>query len=50
MTMGLSIKAMIGLCVLIVGLMLASTSNVILHGIEESITSVRLAIARGVTG
>jgi flagellar biosynthetic protein FliR len=50
MTMGLSIKAMIGLCVLIAGLMLASTSNVILHGLEESLIAVRVAVAKGITG
>jgi flagellar biosynthetic protein FliR len=50
MTMGLSIKAMIGMCVLIAGLMVASTSNVILHGLEESVAVVRLAVSKGITG
>jgi flagellar biosynthetic protein FliR len=48
MTMGLSIKAMVGLCVLIVGLMLYSTPNVLQNAIEESMTTVRLVWSRGI--
>jgi flagellar biosynthesis protein FliR len=47
MTMGLSIKAMVGLAVLIVGLVLASTPNVMQAGIEESVNTVRIVLARG---
>lgn len=49
MMMGLSIKAMVGLCVLIVGLVLGSTSGVLQHAIEESIETARLVWSRGLT-
>ncbi len=47
MTMGLSIKAMVGMGVLIVGLMMYSTPNVLQVAIEESMTTVRLVLSHG---
>jgi flagellar biosynthetic protein FliR len=48
MTMGLSIKALVGLCVLIIGVMLFSTPNVLQNGLNESIATVRLVWSRGI--
>jgi flagellar biosynthetic protein FliR len=48
MTMGLSIKAMVGLGVLIVGLMLFSTPNVLQEAIAESVNTAGLLLSRGV--
>ena len=48
MTMGLSIKAMVGLCVLIVGLALYSTPNVLQNAIEQSMTTARLVWSGGI--
>jgi len=48
MTMGLSIKAMVGLCVLVIGVMLYSTPNVLESGLQESINTVRLVWSHGI--
>jgi flagellar biosynthetic protein FliR len=47
MTMGLSIKALVGLVVLILGLMWYSIPNVLQNGLEESMTTVRLVLSHG---
>jgi flagellar biosynthetic protein FliR len=47
MTMGLSIKAMVGLIVLILGLMWYSIPNVLQNSLNESITTVRMVLAHG---
>jgi len=48
MTMGLSIKAMIGTIVLIVGLVLYSTSDVIREGLIDSMNTVRVVWSHGI--
>jgi len=48
MTMGLSIKAMVGTIVLILGLMLYSTPNVIRDALNESITTARIVWSHGI--
>jgi flagellar biosynthetic protein FliR len=47
MTMGLSIKAMVGTIVLIIGLVLYSTPNVIREGLENSMMTVRVVWSHG---
>ena len=47
MTMGLSIKAMVGLVILIFGLMWYSIPNVLQNALEESMTTVRLVLSHG---
>jgi flagellar biosynthetic protein FliR len=48
MTMGLSIKAMVGLIVLILGLVLGSTTNVLQEAMIDSITTVRMVWSHGI--
>jgi flagellar biosynthesis protein FliR len=48
MTMGLSIKAMVGTIVLIIGLVLYSTPDVIRSGLDDSINTVRIVWSHGI--
>jgi flagellar biosynthetic protein FliR len=48
MTMGLSIKAMVGMIVMILGLVLYSTPDVIRDGLNESMETVRLVWIHGI--
>jgi flagellar biosynthetic protein FliR len=50
MTMGLSIKAMVGLAVLIIGLLMYSTPAVLQNALEDSINTVRLVWGTGRAG
>jgi flagellar biosynthetic protein FliR len=50
MTMGLSIKAMVGLVVLIIGLVMYSTPDVIRDALNDSITTVRMVWSHGLSG
>jgi hypothetical protein len=49
MTMGLSIKAMVGTAVLIFGLMMYSTSNVLQNALEDSMKTVRMVWSGGLS-
>jgi flagellar biosynthetic protein FliR len=48
MTMGLSIKALVGLVILIMGLTWYSIPNVLQNGLDESMTTVRIVLAHGI--
>jgi flagellar biosynthetic protein FliR len=48
MTMGLSIKAMVGLVVLILGLMWYSIPNVLQNALEDSMTTARILLSHGI--
>jgi len=48
MTMGLSIKAMVGTIVMIIGLVLYSTPNVIREGLNDSMNTVRMVWSHGI--
>jgi flagellar biosynthesis protein FliR len=50
MTMGLSIKAMVGLVVLILGLLMYSTPDVIRDALNDSLTTVRVVWSHGLAG